>query len=798
MIPEILAPAGSMDALKAAVCAGADAVYLGGSKFGARAFADNFDEAALIQAIEYCHLYGVKVYLTVNTLFRNEEIEELYHYLAPLYEAGLDAVIVQDLGVMLYIHRNFPDLPIHASTQMTITTEYAYTFLKDYGVTRIVPARELSMEEIKSLKTGKRVPEVEVFVQGALCYCYSGQCLMSSMLGGRSGNRGRCAQTCRLPYTIFDETGRLVKTEGTHILSPKDLCGLEAIPELAQAGVDSFKIEGRMKKPEYVAVCVRAYRGVLDAWLNDTYSHQLVDAYKNEMAEIFNRGGFTKGYYYQKNGKDMMSIKNPGNTGVLVGNVTNIHNNQIQIELKKQVYKGDILVLNGRKDKITLTCNVDAKKGKRITLNVPRSQEIVKNQKVVRMLLKPLMNELSSSIQQDRQLPLMGRIELITGFPAKLTVSVIIKGSKFSITRIGQMVEKASNRPVTQEMVLDKIGKTGNTRYSFKEFEVNISSDAFYSLKDLKDLRRNAIKELELQILASSRRIINMKNEIADLDKIWKQNLKAGPPNPDFKNAFDFTVMVSGLKQFEAVKRDSRIRKIYLDLQYFKNEDIISIISDNKDRELYLVLPPVLRIWFMEDVIELLELNERNLSGIVVRNLDEFAYLYHTGYQGKIIIDNSLYVMNDYAAALIQSTFPDARITIPVELNQRQIKNLSFIKAGSEIEVYGYQQLMVSAQCLQKTLKKCNHASEMFRMQDRYHKSFFVSCICKYCYNSIYNGIPTVIFDLIHKDFIGNNVLRLHFTRENEREVQKVLDVFFGGKSYDGEKTRGHYNRGVE
>lgn len=798
MKPEILAPAGSMDALKAAVSAGADAVYLGGSKFGARAFADNFDETALIQAIEYCHIYGVKVYLTVNTLFRNEEIEELYDYLVPFYKAGLDAVIVQDLGVMLCIHRWFPELPIHASTQMTITTEYAYTLLKGYGVTRIVPARELSMEEIKSLKTGTEPPEIEVFVQGALCYCYSGQCLMSSMLGGRSGNRGRCAQTCRLPYTVFDAAGKWVDTEGAHILSPKDLCGLEAVPELIRAGVDSFKIEGRMKKPEYVAVCVRAYRKIVDAVLDGKYSDGLVDAYKNEMAEVFNRGGFTKGYYYQKNGKDMMSVKNPGNTGVLIGNVTDIYKNQIQVKLKKPVYKGDILVLNGRKDKITLTCNVDAEQGKRITLNVPKKQEIVKNAAVTRMLLKPLMDELGAMIQQELRLPLVGKIELLTGFLAKLTLCVNVKGREYSVTQTGEMVEKASARPVTEALVMDKIGKTGNTRYFFEDFESKISADAFYSLKDLKDLRRNAIKKLELQILSSSRRRMEMHADIPEEKDTRKQSVAAGVLQPKEESASEVTVMVSGIQQFNVVKKDLRIRKIYLDLQYFKNEDIITIISDNKDREFYLVLPPVLRRCYLENMEGLHGLKEHGICGIVVRNLDELAYLYHTGYCGKLVIDNSLYVMNNYAAAFIQRAFPGARVTVPVELNHRQIKKLSFIQGDWEIEVYGYQQLMVSAQCLQNTLKHCSHTNETFRMQDRYHKSFFVSCICKYCYNIIYNGIPTVIFDLLWEEFTEKGVWRLHFTKENEEEVQKVLDVFFDGKSYDGDKTRGHYNRGVE
>ena len=251
-----------MLSLHAAVNAGADAVYLGGSRFGARAFAGNFDENELLEGLKFAHLHGVKVYLTVNTLFRNEEIKELYDYILPYYIAGIDAVIVQDVGVLEYIHTYFPDLNIHASTQMTITTPYAFELLKNYGVTRIVPARELSVEELRALKydiSGKSISgnlELEVFVQGALCVCYSGQCLMSSFIGGRSGNRGRCAQSCRLPYSVCDEEGMPVDIDGDYPLSPKDMCGIDVISELIDAGVDSFKIEGRIS--HFFRECSRA------------------------------------------------------------------------------------------------------------------------------------------------------------------------------------------------------------------------------------------------------------------------------------------------------------------------------------------------------------------------------------------------------------------------------------------------------------------------------------------------------------------------------------------------------------
>ncbi len=263
---ELLAPAGSYDSLKAAVSAGADAVYLGGSRFGARAYADNFSEDELCRAIRYAHLHSCNLYLTVNTLLKDQELEELGTYLRPYYETGLDGVIVQDLGVVSYIRDYFPELPVHASTQMTILGAGGAAFLKELGVTRIVTARELSLEEIREIHETVDI-EIESFIHGALCYCYSGQCLFSSMLGGRSGNRGRCAQPCRLPYQVKAGGKVLNSSEEAYLLSPKDMCTIELLPKILEAGVCSLKIEGRMKRPEYTAGVVRIYRKYLDRYL---------------------------------------------------------------------------------------------------------------------------------------------------------------------------------------------------------------------------------------------------------------------------------------------------------------------------------------------------------------------------------------------------------------------------------------------------------------------------------------------------------------------------------------------------
>ena len=298
---ELLAPAGSYETMQAAIAAGADAVYIGGQLFGARAYADNPDDDMLLDAIDYVHLRGKKLYLTVNTLLKDSEIEEqLYAYLEPLYRQGLDAVIVQDLGVMKFIQEHFPLLPIHASTQMTITGKYGAKFLEGQrNVTRVVTARELSLDEIKDIRDNSSL-EIESFIHGALCYSYSGQCLFSSMVGGRSGNRGRCAQPCRMAYK--DSDGK-----NGYFISPKDLCTIEILPEIIKAGVTSLKIEGRMKKPEYTAGVVSIYRKYLDLYFakgEKDYSVSQKD--KQILLDLFNRGGFTAGYYLKHNGQDMM------------------------------------------------------------------------------------------------------------------------------------------------------------------------------------------------------------------------------------------------------------------------------------------------------------------------------------------------------------------------------------------------------------------------------------------------------------------------------------------------------------
>ena len=309
---ELLAPAGNYEAFLGAINAGADAVYLGGERFGARAYADNFDAQQILRALHVAHFYGKKIYLTVNTLLKEPELAAVCDYLSPFAKAGLDGVIVQDFGVLSRIRDRFPGLPLHASTQMTVTGKRGAALLKQAGISRIVPARELSLEEIQKIKdTGV---EVECFIHGAMCYCYSGQCLFSSILGGRSGNRGRCAQPCRLPYQVFDGKKRLL--ENAYPLSLKDMCTVEYLPALLETGIDSFKIEGRMKRPEYAAGVTAVYRKYIDLYHKEGASEFHVDpADMEKLRGLYIRSEIQTGYYTRHNGKEMVSLKNPGYSG---------------------------------------------------------------------------------------------------------------------------------------------------------------------------------------------------------------------------------------------------------------------------------------------------------------------------------------------------------------------------------------------------------------------------------------------------------------------------------------------------
>ena len=746
---ELLAPAGSLKTLKAVIHAGADAVYLGGSMFGARAYANNFNEEELLEAIRFGHIHGRKIILAVNTLLKEYELGQLYDYLHPYYEAGLDAVIVQDMGVMEFIKTHFPNLPIHTSTQMTITNVEGARLLKEQGVERVVTAREMSLEEIQRIHDEVGV-ELESFIHGALCYCYSGQCLFSSIIGGRSGNRGRCAQPCRLSYEVLQGEKSLTGHHATPILSLKDMCTLPFLYELADHGVYSFKIEGRMKTPEYAAGVVSIYRKYMDSYLDGSR----IPVEKKDiraLLELGNRGGFTNGYYYHHNDSDMLSGESASHNkseGVLQDN---IRREYVDTELKEKI---------------------------------------------------------------------KGKLILNKECPAKIEVQY----GKIKVSYQGDMVLVAQNRPLTEEVVTEKITKTGNTPFVFENLEVTMDDDIFMPVNQLNQLRRGALEALEEALLKPYERTLPelVETSSAETDRqttgnaikekqISGQSLSQTSGQQSAGLSTEVRVLIEDAEQLPAVLKADFVDTVYLDCMLYTRENLICKLSEDIDRvhasgkKAFYVFPFIFRqqtSLFYEKIMP--ELKKLPLDGIMVRSLDEIAFIKEWGNENwQMVSDSNLYTYSNEAAeyfyrlGMIQDT-------IPVELNRKEI--LRRENSRSEMIIYGRLPLMITAQCIHKNTLGCMHQHKVLNLKDRYSVHFPVKNFCPECYNVIYNSLPVCLFkeDVTVKK-IAPAAVRLSFTTETEEETEQILTIY--GDIYKNggilgqlpmECTNGHFKRGVE
>lgn len=710
---EILAPAGSMECLRAAVAAGADAIYLGGTKFGARAYAQNLSEEDLVQAIEYVHIHGRKIYMTVNTLLKDRELNELYAYLLPYYKAGLDGVIVQDIGAVKFIGEYFPEMPVHASTQMTITNTLGADFLKRYGITRVVPARELSLKEIRDMKKQTGL-EMECFVHGALCYCYSGQCLLSSMIGGRSGNRGQCAQPCRLPY----------QTEGkkpADLMSLKDLCTIDILPELIDAGIDSFKIEGRMKQPEYVYTVVKMYRKYADQYLKlqkegkGKSSYHVSEADKRELLATYQRRGYCEGYYYQHNGKDMVSLKRPKN-------------------------------------------------GRDGSAEEKPWQDIKVQEKI------------------------NGILTLSVGNRAKLTVSC----GDVTVECIGQEVQAAQKQPLDPARIEKQMRKTGNTEFTFDNLEILIEENVFLPMQALNELRREGIEELTEQIQMQYRREeagCGMKTATAGFDSDAD-----GVTETAGKKECCISASVQNKAQLDTAV-NSKIRYIYLE------EDVEFEWEDGV--QYFLAMPYIFRENTIKRYEKMYTEIEKKYDGILIRNWESYAWLKRHEYQKEIRSDYNLYIFNRKTKEELRR-LGIARGTASVELNDRELARI-----GIEEQVfiaYGYQPVMISAGCIQKTSASCDGKGGVLSISDRYQKKFAVRRYCRDCYNVMYNSAPLFLADKAEEvHALAPAELRLDFTTESSGQVKEICHAYTlafekGCKTEPPmqDYTRGHFKRGVK
>jgi len=521
---ELLAPAGTWEALEAAVNAGANAVYLGGANFGARQFAENFDRSAMAKAVVLAHLHNVKLYVTVNTLVDDSEMSELGDYLVFLHNIGIDGIIVQDMGVVRVARKVVPDLPLHASTQMTVTNSQGAIFAYNQGMQQVVIARETTLDDMGNI-CDKMPGQIEGFIHGALCVCYSGQCLMSSLIGGRSGNRGKCAQPCRLPYTLVDKDGNNLLSHvdaGQYLLSPKDMNTLDVLPRLIEAGVASYKIEGRMKRPEYVAVVTDIYRRAMDSYLAGDY--HVSDEDKKNIEQIFNRD-FTTAYLEKKPGRTMMSDRRPNNRGVLVGRVNQLlpADHQAVIKLDKELNIGDGLefwvTVGGRVGTTLNHLEVNgietetAPAGSKVTIDVPAG--IRMNDRVFRTFDAKLMTYAGKFFGEHNKTRISVNAKVVAHLGAPMTITLTDEAGNVGRGITKFIVEKARKHPMTEDTVRKQMDRLGTSEYVLKDLILEDDSDVMVPMSEINEARRvatEALNNIRLEKFAPPRKQIKWQD----------------------------------------------------------------------------------------------------------------------------------------------------------------------------------------------------------------------------------------------------------------------------------------------
>lgn len=799
---EILAPAGSMECLKAAITAGADAVYTGGALFGARAYAHNLTEEELLEAIDYVHLHGRRLYLTVNTLIKDREMEkQMYDYLLPYYRQGLDAVIVQDIGLFRFIRKHFPDLPIHASTQMTLTGVDGAKFLEKEGAQRIVTSRELSMAEVKKIADETEL-EIESFVHGALCYCYSGQCLFSSFIGGRSGNRGQCAQPCRLLYRTPEAK------RPQYLLSLKDICTLELIPEMIESGIYSFKIEGRMKKPEYAAAVAFQYRKYADLYLKyyeecpaeedpAAYAmkkYRVREEDRQMLLDLYNRGGFHTGYYHTQNGREMISLNRPNHAGVPAVKVLAKKGRNVTAKALTDLYPQDIIELpmrKGREKADNYTCKDAVRKGMNVQIPVFADTPFKRDEIWMRTrnstLIDTLREEFVNGKIKER---ICGTFRLYPQEKATLTV----KCRDAEITVAGEKAQEALSQPMSRERIEKQLRKTGNTEFEFSFLKAEIGEKVFLPMQSLNELRREALETLEKVICEKYRRSGEVKDPEEDKTELsMEEEVLSG-----------WTASVRTAEQMEVILEEEAIGRIYVDCTMFpriwEKDSYVEWITKvhAAGKEIYLVMPYI----FRERTRKQYEAAYNRIfgagwDGILIANYESFAFLKEHGYTGRIMTDYNLYEFNQESRKFWKEKGV-FEFTAPVELTERELQDLR-VKDG-EVIVYGYLPMMISAGCIQKTTRGCLKKSGQTTITDRYRNPFVVKNECDYCYNILYNYVPLYLGDRMEEVYqIGPGRIRLMFTTERQQEVRQILSAYFEGKELpEGTYTRGHWKRGIK
>lgn len=885
---ELLSPIGDFDCLKAAVQNGADSVYFGGSLFNARYNAHNFDADELKQAIQYAKLRNVKVDFTLNTLIKNNEFADAVELANYVYSLGVDAIIVQDLGLARYLIKNFPDLPIHASTQMTIHNLHGVKELEELGFKRAVLSRELSLDEIQYICKNTNI-EIETFIHGALCISYSGQCLFSSSIGARSGNRGKCAQPCRLPYKLFSTNNQKQKLnqnksdtnnsincnnndndnnsnncnnnsnynnhnncnnnsndiclDSGYLLSPRDLCGLNYIPQLINAGVSCLKIEGRMKSPEYVATVTKIYRKYIDlAYSQKDYIIDQNDI--DELMQVFNRGGFSSANFESTPNRNYVFKEKPNNIGIYIGNVSKLNKEKglVRLTLKNDVQIGDKISFEKEEHKYTISelmCNNnnlrEANTGDTVVIGRMKGN-LHLGDKVYKLTDAVKSKKIDEFIQKEnKKIPLSAHIIVKKGVPLSLEVTSCDKedGNYFSMSAksvIDILPIDAITNPISEDRIKEQLCKTTNSQFEFKYIKVDLDDNTYVpKISYINQLRRECLEKLEEQAIQRFSR--NKKNIVlssinSNINDIAQNNSNKSIiiqnnlcKNNIIQNNSDISVTGSNITNNENSKiclllneldldydysKISNVDNIYVPLKYFKNkqyEEIIETLARNNN--LYIYLPTVLkdnfRNFYFNDIDAIIK--KYKIKGLICSNLSCINYFSNLKGKLDLVANYTFNVFNNYTINEL-AEIGIKRVMLSPELDESNLKNIANNSIiPTEVLVYGKLVLMNIGYCLLGSSNLCYPRCDMkckenskFYLKDRLNMNFRLIPDNIQTISTLYNSkINSISYSNIKPNFV-----RISILDENIDEINEIIKCVKNDKPFTGSNfTKGNFNKTV-
>ena len=769
---ELLAPVGSFDSLKAAVQNGANAVYLGGKDFSARASANNFDREELKEAVKYAHIRDVRVFVTTNTLIKQNELEDFVEYAKFLYDIDVDAIIMQDIGAAMLIHELLPDFELHASTQMVAHSLEDVQYLESIGFKRVVLARELTVEEIKYICDNTNV-DIEIFVHGALCVCYSGGCLMSSMIGNRSGNRGRCAQPCRQKYTMIDiSTGEEIHNNGDYLLSTKDLNTIEEIDKIIDTGVLSLKIEGRMKKPEYVATVIKSYRDAIDEY-ETTKKVNISDETMEDLYTIFNRK-FTKGLILGEVGDEVMNSNVPNNQGLYVGKVVDYNKKakRLKIKLEGTLKKGDGINLGGGTiGRIIKGKDITQIGYKGETIELDFIGEAKKNQLVFKTSDTDLIDRAQKTYTQDKEFAKsLIDAEISIKLDSYPELRLIDKNENIVTVQGDKLVEKALKVALSEEKIETQIKKLGNTPYEIDQLKINLDEGVSMPISLINQMRREAIELLDNARISVKGRMYK-DNDIKYSPKIYSRNAD---------NKSKIRVKVNNIEALKSI--------LNLDIDMIYYEDVSTIeqamtMANANNKKLIYSAPRIVR---NREYKRLEKSEEYCRDHVQISALGQVKYYKENSESVKFDVD---YYLNPFNSETINHYKKEGAETVCIsqELNLHEIKETTqYTDLEIETVAYGYIPMMLSEYCPMgvvarscKKDKRCANCKESkYVLRDFKGEEYRVSQDI-FCRSTIYNSSANcLINNLDELSEAGINIFRLDFTHETPELIEKITESF--------------------